>query len=231
VLALALVFGVMNLSLYAAIDRIGLALAVTLEFLGPMAVALATSRRALDLLCALLALGGVVVLTGAGSTSVGYGVALALVAATAWALYILLNRVLGERLPGVEGTAAASLVSAAVWSPVAVLWFSRHRLSVSAVLLACACGVLASVVPYVADLAALRYVPRHVFSIFTATNPVWAALAGWTVLRESLDAHEIAGVALVVAASALAAASVAGTNRSSSHDLVADLPLTATAPA
>jgi inner membrane transporter RhtA len=208
VLALAAVFGVMNLSLYAAIDRIGLALAVTLEFLGPMAVALASSRRVRDVLCAVLALGGVVAITGVGSSSDLLGIALALVAATAWALYILLNRVLGERLPGVQGPAAASLVSATVWIPISLLWFNAHPPTASATVLAICCGFLASVVPYVADLAALRFVSRHAFSVFTSTNPVWAALAGWVVLRQSLDLHELAGVALVVTASVTASTPV-----------------------
>lgn len=210
VLALALVFGGMNLSLYAAIDRVGLALAVTLEFLGPMAVALASSRRVRDVLCAVLALGGVVALTGVGSGSDPWGVALALVAAAAWAGYIVLNRVLGERLPGVQGTAAASLVSAAVWLPIATVWFGTHPPTATATLLALGCGVLASVVPYVADLAALRFVSRHAFSVFTSTNPVWAALAGWLVLRQSLAPREVLGVALVVVASVAACLPLGG---------------------
>ena len=84
ILGLVVVFSVMNLSLYAAIDRIGLALAVTLEFLGPLTVAIASSRRVLDLACAVLAGVGVVVLTNPGPTTDVLGIALALLAATAW---------------------------------------------------------------------------------------------------------------------------------------------------
>ena len=104
VLGLVVVFSVMNLSLYMAIDRIGLALAVTLEFLGPLTVAIAHSRRRIDLGCALLAGVGVVVLTAPGPSSDVVGIALGLLAATAWASYILLNRTLGRRLPGIPGS-------------------------------------------------------------------------------------------------------------------------------
>ena len=116
ILGLVVVFSIMNLSLYAAIDRIGLALAVTLEFLGPLTVAITSSRRVLDMACAVLAGVGVVVLTNPGPTTDVIGIALALLAAAAWGCYILLNRTLGQRLPGLHGTAVASLVTAATWS-------------------------------------------------------------------------------------------------------------------
>lgn len=201
VLALAGVFSVMNVSLYASVERIGLGLAVTLEFLGPLAVAIASSRRALDLGCAGLAAVGVVVLTDPGPTSDGVGVALALVAAGCWASYILLNRALGQRLPGIRGTASASLVSAVVWVPVAVLWFLTHPPSAAAVGLAVACGLLSSAVPYVADLLALRRVPAQLFGTLTSLNPVWAAVAGWLLLHQALHVPEWVGVALIVTSS------------------------------
>ncbi len=101
VLLLAAVFATMNLSLYSAIDRIGLGLAVTLEFLGPLAVALARSRRAVDLGCAVIAAAGVVALTRPQPTTDYLGIGLGLLAAMCWACYILLNRSVGRRLPGV----------------------------------------------------------------------------------------------------------------------------------
>src|SRR5918993_84157 len=100
VLSLALVFATMNLSLYTAIDRIGLGLAVTLEFLGPLSVALAGSRRRVDLVCALLAGAAVAVLARPEPTTDYLGIGLGLLAAVCWACYILLNRVIGRRLPG-----------------------------------------------------------------------------------------------------------------------------------
>jgi inner membrane transporter RhtA len=198
ILGLVVVFSIMNLSLYAAIDRIGLALAVTLEFLGPLTVAIISSRRVLDLAGALLAGVGVVVLTNPGPTTDVLGIALALLAATAWGWYILLNRTLGLRLPGLHGTAVASLVTAATWSPVAVAWFAFHTPTMAAVALAVACGLMSSIAPYVADLLALRRVPAQMFGTFTSINPVWAALSGWLLLHQALDVNEWIGIGLIV---------------------------------
>lgn len=198
VLGLVAVFSVMNLSLYAAIDHIGLALAVTLEFLGPLTVALASSRRVLDLACAVLAGAGVLVLTRPGPTSDVLGLCLALLAATCWGAYILLNRSLGRRLPGLQGTAAASLIAGALWLPVGVTWFAFHPPTLAAIALAAACGVMSSIVPYVADLRALRRVSAQAFGTFTSINPVWAALAGWALLGQVLGLHEWLGIGLIV---------------------------------
>src|SRR6202451_4458808 len=107
VVALALIFATMNLSLYLAIDRIGLGLAVTLEFLGPLSVALLASRRAIDLGCALIAGGAAIVLARPQPSTDYAGIVLALLAAACWAGYILVNRVVGTRLPGAQGPAAA----------------------------------------------------------------------------------------------------------------------------
>jgi inner membrane transporter RhtA len=194
ILGLVVVFSVMNLSLYAAIDRIGLGLAVTLEFLGPLTVAIASSRRVLDIACAALAGLGVMVLTNPGPTTDIIGLTLALLAATAWGSYILLNRTLGQRLPGLHGTAVASLVTAAAWTPIAVTWFAFHTPTAAAIAPAVACGLMSSIVPYVADLLALRRVPARTFGTFTGINPVWAALAGWLLLHQALDLSQWTGI-------------------------------------
>lgn len=123
VIGLVVVFSVMNLSLYAAVERIGLGLAVTLEFLGPLTVAIAGSRRAVDACGALIAGVGVLLLTRPGGSADLTGVGLGLLAASAWGAYILLNRTCGRRLPGLQGTAVASVFTAAVWIPVAAVWF------------------------------------------------------------------------------------------------------------
>jgi inner membrane transporter RhtA len=206
VLGLVVVFSLMNLSLYAAIDRIGLGLAVTLEFLGPLAVAIAGSRRVLNFACAALAGIGVVVLTNPGPTTDLIGIALALLAALAWGCYILLNRTLGQRLPGLQGTAVASLVTAAAWTPIAVTWFALHAPTAAALALAVACGLMSSIAPYVADLLALRRVPAPVFGTFTSTNPVWAALAGWLLLHQALDLNEWIGIGLIVTSNVVVSA-------------------------
>lgn len=197
ILGLVVVFSVMNVSLYSAVERIGLGLAVTLEFLGPLTVAIVNSRRRLDIGCAVLAGLGVLILTNPGPSTDLLGIGLALIAATAWGSYVLLNRAVGERLPGLQGTAIASVVTAAAWVPIAVVWFLSHVPTLPALALAAACGLLASIIPYIADVSALRRVPAHVFGTFTSINPVWAALAGWVVLGQMLELNEWIGVAVI----------------------------------
>lgn len=213
VLGLVAVFSTMNLGLYAAVDRIGLGLAVTLEFLGPLAVAITASRRPMDISCAVLAGVGVVVLTDPGASTDVLGVALALLAATAWAFYILLNRAVGQRLPGLQGTAVAGVVTAAAWIPIAVVWFGTHPPTVAALALAVGCGLMSSTVPYVLDLLALRRIPAHMFGTFTSINPIWAALAGALVLHQSLHRNEWIGMALIVLSNVVVSVRAAGRAR------------------
>lgn len=206
VLLLAAVFGTMNLTLYTAIDRIGLGLAVTLEFLGPLTIALAASRRRLDAGCAVVAAAGVVVLMRPQPSTDYTGMGLGLVAAGCWASYILLNRVVGRRISGAQGSAAAASVSALTFLPVGVVVAVRHPPAAGAVLCAVAAGVLSSAVPYLADLLTLRKVPAQTFGLFMSVNPVLAAVVGWVVLGQSLGVPEWAGLGAVVAANAVSIA-------------------------
>jgi inner membrane transporter RhtA len=206
VLSLALVFATMNLSLYTAIDRIGLGLAVTLEFLGPLSVALAASRRRVDLGCALLAGGAVIALTRPQPTTDYLGIALALVAAGCWASYILLNRVIGRRLPGTEGSAAAAGLSALLYVPVGIVTLLRHPPTVGALGYAAAAGVLSSTVPFLADLLALRRVPARFFGVFMSVNPVLAALVGLAILDQSLGWVEWLAITTIVTANTVSVA-------------------------
>ncbi|MEV5842698.1 EamA family transporter [Streptomyces sp. NPDC051985] len=203
VLLLAVVFGTMNLTLYTAIDRIGLGLAVTLEFLGPLSIALAASRRRLDAGCALLAAAGVVVLMRPQPSTDYLGMALGLIAACCWASYILLNRLVGRRIPGAQGSAAAASVSALTFLPIGIVLAVRHPPTAGAVLCAVAAGVLSSAVPYLADLLTLRRVPAQTFGLFMSVNPVLAAVVGWVVLGQSLGLAEWAAIGAVVAANAV----------------------------
>lgn len=200
VLCLAAVFATMNLSLYTAIDRIGLGLAVTLEFLGPLAVALAASRRLADLLCALVAGAAVVLLTRPQPATDYVGLALALLAAVCWASYILLNRLVGARLPGAEGSAAAAGVSALLYLPIGIAVLAHHHPSASAIGYAAAAGLLSSAVPFLADLRALRRVPARFFGVFMSVNPVLAALVGLVVLDQTLQGIDWLAIAAIVAA-------------------------------
>ncbi|MEV6302002.1 EamA family transporter [Actinoplanes sp. NPDC051861] len=207
VLLLGCSFATMNLGIYTAVDRIGLGLAVTLEFLGPLAVALAGSRTRLDLLCALGAAAGVYVLVLPDAASDWYGIGAGLVAAASWASYILLNRLVGARVPGLQGLAAATTVSALLYLPVLAVIVAQGRLTGTTLLYAAGAGLLSSVIPYAADLIALRSVPPRFFGVVMSVHPVFAALAGLVLLGEVLRAHEWAGIAIVVAVNALAVVS------------------------
>src|SRR5215218_3303237 len=210
VLSLALVFATMNLSLYTSIDRIGLGLAVTLEFLGPLGVALAASRRAVDLGCAVAAGAAVVVLARPQPTTDYLGIALALVAAACWASYILLNRLIGRRLPGAEGSAAAAGLSGLAYVPIGILTLLHHPPTARALGYAAAAGVLSSAVPFLADLLALRRVPAHFFGVFMSVNPVLAALVGLVILGQSLGWTEWLAIATIVSANTLSVARSGG---------------------
>ncbi len=204
VLGLAAVFATMNLSLYTAIDRIGLGLAVTLEFLGPLTVAIAGVRRHATLGCAVLAAAGVVLLTRPQPSSDYVGIGLALLAAFCWATYILLNRTVGRRAPGLEGSAAAGAVSALVYVPIGIAVLLAHPPTPSALACAAAAGLLSSAVPFLTDLLALRRVPAHSFGLFMSVSPVFAAGIGAVVLGETLAALDWLGIALVVTANTFA---------------------------
>jgi len=200
ILLLGVVFAVMNIGLYSAIERIGLGLAVTLEFLGPLAVGLAGARGRLELLCAVLAGVGVYVLILPGPSTDYLGIALGMLAAACWAAYILLNRLLGTRLPGLQAPAAATSVSALIYLPVAAVMMLNGQLGGVGLLYAAAAGLLSSVVPYVADLLALRRVSAPFFGVFMSVNPVLAALSGLLFLGQIPQLHEWIGIVIVVAA-------------------------------
>lgn len=203
VLALALVFGTMNLSLYTAIDRVGLGLAVTLEFLGPLTIALCGARRRIDAVCAVAAAAGAVTLMRPQPSTDYVGLGLGLLAACCWASYILLNRTVGQRVPGAQGSAAAALVSAVTFLPVGVAVALAHPPTAGAVGCAVAAGVLSSAVPYLADLFTLRRVPAQAFGLFMSVNPLLAALVGWIGLGEGLGGLEWAAIGTVVGANAV----------------------------
>jgi inner membrane transporter RhtA len=202
VLALALIFAVMNLSLYTAIDRVGLGLAVTLEFLGPLSVALLASRRVIDLGCALIAGTAVIVLARPQPSTDYAGIFLALLAAACWAGYILVNRVVGARLPGSQGPAAAAGLSALLYVPVGVWALASHPVTGAALGRAATAGVLCSAVPMTADLLALRRVPARFFGVFMSVNPVFAALTGLIVLGQPLALTDWLAIAAIVTANA-----------------------------
>ncbi|MBM7781174.1 inner membrane transporter RhtA [Arthrobacter tumbae] len=205
IILLAVVFGTMNLGLYSAVERIGLGLAVTLEFLGPLAVAIFTRRSRKSAVCGAIAAAGVVAIAKPEVTSDYFGIGCALLAALSWAAYILLNRTVGTRVPGIEGTAVAAGLSAVAFAPIAVLIILEARPSTTMLAYAVAAGILSSVVPYVADLVALRHIPANLFGILMSSNPVFAAIIGVVALQQLLNPAEVLGIALIVIANVAAA--------------------------
>ena len=201
VLAYGTTLAVMNWSIYESFARIPLGVAVTIEFLGPLTVALVGSRRRLDLLWVALAGAGVALLGVEGGDLDPVGVLFALVAGAAWAAYIYLSAATGSRWPGVSGLAPASLVGAVVLAPFAVAAGGSVLLDPRILAIGLAVGLLSSVVPYSLELVALRSMPAKVFGILMSLEPAAAALAGLLLLDELLGPAQWAAVACVVVAS------------------------------
>jgi len=211
VAAFGLTLAVMNYSIYQAFARIPLGIAVTIEFLGPLAVAVVTSRRLIDLLWVTLAGAGVALLTGAGSPAGGghgsdlVGLAFALLAGAAWAAYIMLSRATGRRFPGASGLTIAMLVAAVVIVPVGVTAGRGALLRPGILATGLAIGLLSSIIPYTLELEALRRVPARVFGIWMSLEPAVAALVGLVMLGETLAVSEWAAIVCVMIACAGAA--------------------------
>jgi inner membrane transporter RhtA len=204
-LAIAVTFGLvlagMNLCFYEAIDRIPLGVAVTLEFSGPLAVALAGSRRWTDAVWAALAGAGVALLaTGVGRHLDPVGLLMALLAGVGWVGYILLSKQTGVRFDARTGLAIAMLSSAVVLLPVGLAAGGADLFHPSVLLIAAAVAVLSSVVPYSFELVALRRVTPRAFGVMLSLDPALAAAAGLIVLGQHLTARELAALGLVVAA-------------------------------
>ncbi|MEU7214346.1 EamA family transporter [Nocardia iowensis] len=202
VLAYGAVLALMNLSFYEAIDRIPLGMAVTIEFLGPLAVALAGSRRWIDPVWAVLAGGGVVLLTQADGNVEWVGVLLALAAGALWAAYILLSAALGEQTAGGGGLALAMAFGGVLMAPVGIIDAGVSLLDPAVLAVGFGVAMLSSVLPYSVELEALRRIPPRVFGVLMSLEPAVAALAGLLVLGQFMNIPQWAGVICVVAASA-----------------------------
>ncbi|HET9649095.1 MAG TPA: EamA family transporter [Microlunatus sp.] len=201
----ALGFGVslvtMNWAIYQSFARIPLGIAVTIEFLGPLTVAVVGSRRLLDLLWVVLAGAGVALLgLSPGSLNLA-GVLFALLAGIGWACYILMSAQTGRRWPGIQGLAIASLVGGIGLAPPAVTEAGAALLQPEVLALGVAIGLLSSVVPYSLELSALRRIPPRVFGILMSLEPAAAAIAAMILLREFLSWSQWVAMACVVSAS------------------------------
>lgn len=209
---LVVAFGVslagMNFAFYSALDLIPLGVAVTLEFVGPLGVAVALSRRVIDVLWVVLAAAGILLLSDpAGGGTDAAGIGLALLAGAFWAGYILLSARIGQRVPGGAGLALALCVSTIVLLPFGIEQGGANLLEPGVLAVGLTVAMLSSAIPYSLELEALRRLPARVFGVLMSLEPAMAALAGYVVLDELLGAGELTGIALVVAASAGAARS------------------------
>jgi inner membrane transporter RhtA len=199
--AFGMTLAVMNWMIYQSFARIPLGIAVTIEFLGPLAVAVLGSRRPRDLVWALLAGVGVVALGAAPDDLDVVGVLYAVLAGVAWAAYILLSASTGRRWPGLSGLAVASVVGAVALAPPAIVSAGPTLLDARILLLGLAVGLMSSVVPYSLELRALRRIPPRTFGVLMSLEPAAATLAALVLLGELLTPAQWVAVGCVVAAS------------------------------
>jgi inner membrane transporter RhtA len=201
VVGFGVALGTMNWAIYQAFSRIPLGIAVTIEFAGPLVLALVGSRRRRDLVWIGLAALGVLLLGfERGDLSVA-GVLFALLAGAAWAAYILLSARTGRHWEGLDGLAVASVVALVLLSPLALGGHAGDLDSPHIWVIGTAVGVLSSVIPYSCELVALRSLPPSVFGVLMSLEPAAAALAGWAVVGETLSAVQWMALLCVVVAS------------------------------
>jgi inner membrane transporter RhtA len=193
--------GLMNWAIYQSFARIPLGLAVTIEFVGPLAIAVLGSRRARDLVWVVLAGLGVALLGFERAGVTLTGVLFALLAGAAWAAYILLSASTGSRWPGLDGLAVASVVATLPLTPYAVSAGGDSLVDPEVLALGAAVGLLSSVIPYSLEINALRTLRPSTFGILMSLEPAAAALAGMLLLAEFLEPLQWVAMACVVVAS------------------------------
>jgi inner membrane transporter RhtA len=207
VLALGLSLGAMNLCFYGALGRMPLGIVTTIEFLGPLGLAAALSRRPAHLAAVLVAFAGVVAVSGALQGGIAAidpaGLLLTAGAGTGWVAYILTTRAVGARWRQLDGLALAMVIGAAVVAPAAAVSWGGAAVTAGIVLVGAGVAVLSSVVPYSLELQALRRLDTRVFGVLLSMEPALAALAGFVVLGQLLSPTQIAGIGLVVVASVI----------------------------
>jgi inner membrane transporter RhtA len=200
-IAFGVVLGTMNWAIYESFARIPLGIAVTIEFLGPLGLAVVMSRRAHDIVWVVLAAAGVALLgVERGDLNVA-GVVFALLAAAMWAAYIVLSTSTGRRWPGLDGLTVASVVATLGMAPLLASFSGRGIADPKVIVLGAVVGLLSSVIPYSFELIALRSIRPSVFGILMSLDPAAAALAGILVVHEYLSALQWLAVACVIMAS------------------------------
>ncbi len=203
VVAFGVAMAGMNGLFYQSVARIPMGPAVTLEVLGPLALSVLASRRAVNLIWAGLALCGVFLLGGGGGFDGldPVGVAYALGAGAMWATYILFSARTGRRFPQADGLALAMVVAAVLFMPLGIAVAGPRLIEPGTLALGAAVAVMSSVLPYTLELLALRRLPAHTFAILMSLEPAIASIAGFLVLSQALSVVEALAIALVIAAS------------------------------
>lgn len=198
-----LVLGLMNFTFYLALDRLPLGVAVTVEFVGPLGVAVVASRSRADLGWAALAAVGILLLAdpGGGGTD-ALGLVLVLVAGACWAGYILVAQRLGPAFEDGRGLAMAMVVAALVPVLPGIADAGTALLQPRGLVIGLGVAILSSVIPYSVEFEALRRLPANVFGVLMSLEPAVAALAGLVILGQGLGARQLVAIALVVVASA-----------------------------
>jgi len=198
-----LTLGIMNLCFYMALQTIPLGIAVALEFLGPLAIALFGSRRALDFLCVALVVGGLALLLPWRAQTQALdpvGVLYALGAAVGWGTYIVLGRRAGAAFGG-DAVALGSAIGALVAVPVGIMHAGAALLTLSALPFAFGVAVLSSALPYSLEMHALTRLPARTVGILVSIEPAMGALLGLAFLDEHLNVFQWLAIAAVIAAS------------------------------
>jgi inner membrane transporter RhtA len=213
VVLLALAVTAVNFFFYAALERLPLGIAVTLEFVGPLGVAIAGSRRWRDAIWVVLAATGIVLLSHPGGEVDALGVVLALTAGFFWGAYIVQSDRVGALAPGPGGATMAAVLSTAFIAPFGLLQGGAEIFVPSHLAIGAAVGVLSTAIPYAFEMEALRRLPRAVFGVLMSLEPAVAAAIGFLALSQALDAVEVVAIGLVVIASAGALRSTAMTPR------------------
>ena len=197
-----LIIAAMNLSFYQAIARIPLGIAVTIEFIGPLGVAIAGSRKGRDFAWAAMAAAGVATLSLTGGNVTPVGVLFGLGAAAGWASYIVLSQRVGRLVPGPDGLALALAVGAIALVPFGIAGAGRRLLELPNLGVGLVVAILSSAVPFSLEFAALRRLSSQVFGILMSLEPAMGAAAGFLFLGQRLSLRDLVAIALVMVASA-----------------------------
>jgi inner membrane transporter RhtA len=193
----------MNCSFYLAIARIPVGIAVAIEFLGPLGVALFNSRQLLDFIWVALAGAGIFLLAPFGEFDIDLaGVGLALVASGFWAVYILLSAKVGQTFLGGSGLAIAMTIGAISLVPMGLFAGGTALIAPQILLVGFGVAMLSSVLPYSLELEALRSLPLRVFGVLMSLEPVVAALISFVLLGETLELRALVAIISISVAAA-----------------------------